>query len=516
MKIALTEAFLADLTSLPSGLQRKCREMLSTLHRIEAKDLREQSLPGWRLHRLHSSPFISLSLDMNYRVLVKLEGETIFLHRAVKHALADSVRINRNDSSAIPYMVEPTTLEPCDVYGAVVSLGLGTDDALPFKNVRTEDDLLRVLASVDEGLASLALGVYETTGLVIPRTKYTLLQPDKDFESLLTKGWDEWNLYLHPSQSYVVRLPGTSRLAVCGSAGTGKTVCAWYRLRHLATQGQVVGFVAPNHSTLSVSKRMIERLLRNSPVDAYFLVPQSADELAQLAAAVKHIIIDEGQELTPNWYTELGRSLKEKDTGITIFYDLNQLGGNYQTGDSKRYEHRLSRWDPGLSSIPNCDSLDFYINYRNSREIAQYYYQLLQERLPQPIRSEIPIFSSGDVSCQSVKDVSQLPMLLVSIIRNLRTDYKYGDIGIICLDERTSPEFVCRYLERLSVPTSTQVDSGNRVLVTKPRVIRGHERKAIIACVPSQASRDLGQTINSYIAYSRARDRLFVIEITGR
>ena len=112
MKIALTEAFLGDITVLQPGLQRKCREMLAALRRIEAKDLREQSLPGWRLHKLHSSPFISLSLDMNYRVLGKIEGDTVYFHRAVKHALADEPRVNQNDASDTPFAVETSNIHP--------------------------------------------------------------------------------------------------------------------------------------------------------------------------------------------------------------------------------------------------------------------------------------------------------------------------------------------------------------------------------------------------------------------
>ena len=71
MKIALTEQFLEDKSNLPGGLERKCRELLSSLRKIAAKSIQEKALPGWRLHKLNSSPFISLSLDMNYRVVLE-------------------------------------------------------------------------------------------------------------------------------------------------------------------------------------------------------------------------------------------------------------------------------------------------------------------------------------------------------------------------------------------------------------------------------------------------------------
>jgi len=106
MKIALTEQFLEDKSNLPGGLERKCRELLSSLRKIEAKSIQEKALPGWRLHKLNSSPFISLSLDMNYRVLCKIEGDTAFVHRVVKHDLADSARVNKNDATPAVYALE--------------------------------------------------------------------------------------------------------------------------------------------------------------------------------------------------------------------------------------------------------------------------------------------------------------------------------------------------------------------------------------------------------------------------
>jgi hypothetical protein len=89
MLVALTEQFLDDVTGLPAGLEHKCLDLLSSLRKFGAKDLQQKAPPGWRLHKLKSSPFVSLSLDMNYRLLCKIEGDTVFACRAVKHDLAD-------------------------------------------------------------------------------------------------------------------------------------------------------------------------------------------------------------------------------------------------------------------------------------------------------------------------------------------------------------------------------------------------------------------------------------------
>ena len=142
MKIAITEIFLNDLTELPIGIQRKCRELLSSLRHISPKNFMEQALPGWRLHKLKSSPFISLSLDLNYRILAKIEDETVFCFRAVKHSLADLPNINRNDHIETPFTVIDTEIRPSDVYSILLSMGFTNDDIQIFKEIETEEELL--------------------------------------------------------------------------------------------------------------------------------------------------------------------------------------------------------------------------------------------------------------------------------------------------------------------------------------------------------------------------------------
>ena len=451
---------------------------------------------------------------MNYRVLGKVEGNTAYLHRAVKHDLADAPRINRNDTSASPYTVGSSEIKPSQLFGALLSLGVSPESAHPFKGIDSEDNLIEVLAAVDDELATFALALYETSGIVIPRIKYALLQSDKDLETALSKGQSEWDIYLHPSQRYISTLPVEYRLIVSGSAGTGKTVCAWYRLQHLAQQGHTVGFVCANNAILKVSQQKIERLLRGIPVNCFYLVPSSCTDLIQLAEEVKHIIIDEGQEFTSGWYRSLGEAISKQETGLTIFFDLNQLGGNIERGDTKRFEKRLSNWEADLRSIPHSNLMELYINYRNSREIAQFYYHILEESLPHPIRSEIPVFTSGEVVTYRTKDFSKLPTLIVSVINKLRTDFRDGEICIICLDTMVKPENLCQSLNQLGVQAIKELDSTNRLLVTIPKIIRGHERKACIVCTPIRdiLVKDWGRAINSYIALSRARDRLIVIE----
>jgi hypothetical protein len=260
MKIALTDKFLDDAAGLSAGLERKSRELLSSLRKIDARDLQDQALPGWRLHKLKSSPFISLSLDMNYRVLCKIEGDTAYMHRVVKHDLADMARVNRNDGSPPAYSLNNAQLQPANIYDALLVLGIPSASATPFRGITSEEQLLEALQRTDEGTANVALALYETSGIVIPRTKFTILQHDKELQAILAGAQADWEVYLHPSQRYIVGLPVNTRLLVSGSAGTGKTVCAWYRLQHLGVHGHTLGFVCSNHQILAVSKEKLTSL----------------------------------------------------------------------------------------------------------------------------------------------------------------------------------------------------------------------------------------------------------------
>ncbi len=185
MEILLSEEFLIDLSELRSNLERKCRGMLSLLRKMEASTLQTQAMPGWRLHKLKSSPFWSLSVDMNYRMLCKMEGQKCYISRVVKHDLADSAYINRNDGINTPYGLGDSKIQPRDVFNALIGLGLPASDVLPFKAVTNEDDFINALYQVDEYLHTCALSIYETTGIVIPRAKYTVFDMDKSFEDAL-------------------------------------------------------------------------------------------------------------------------------------------------------------------------------------------------------------------------------------------------------------------------------------------------------------------------------------------
>ena len=510
MKILLSEQFLTDLSELKSSLYRKCWGRLSEIRRMDAKTLRTQTAPGWRLHKLKSSPFVSLSPDMNFRMLCKIEGEKFYVFRVVKHNLADSAHINRNDDIDTPYILDDTQIQPRDVFNSLIALGLPKDYVRPFEGVTNDDEFLYALDQVDQRLQTYAFSVYETAGVVIPRTKYTVFDTNKDFEAALQMSIDKWELYLHPSQQYIVEFPVNHRIAVNGAAGTGKTVCAWHRMERLAQQGYSVGFICANKKILEVSKQILNRGLQSISTDCYFLIPNSSDDITQLANEVDHIVVDEGQELAADWLSGLGNA------GFTLFYDPNQLGGNIPAGDTKRFNHRLDTWHSKLNSIPQLSNCVFSINYRNSQEIAEHCHKMLAQVLPNNLQSyNIPLFKSGDVIEVSVKDKTELGVQIARVVQTLRKDYHDSEIGLIFNSFQTTDiKRLRNELKKFNVKTTSDIQNTRMILSVSPRDIKGHERKAIILCTPpmDQATRKLGKAINVYVAITRARDRLIVLQ----
>ncbi|MBI2943582.1 MAG: AAA family ATPase [Candidatus Wallbacteria bacterium] len=66
------------------------------------------------------------------------------------------------------------------------------------------------------------------------RRRFAVVRAPGDVEAMLAAPLEKWRLFLHPSQEELVRSTFTGPARVLGGAGTGKTVVAMHRARHLA------------------------------------------------------------------------------------------------------------------------------------------------------------------------------------------------------------------------------------------------------------------------------------------
>jgi superfamily I DNA/RNA helicase/mRNA-degrading endonuclease RelE of RelBE toxin-antitoxin system len=63
---------------------------------------------------------------------------------------------------------------------------------------------------------------------------FKLLEDDAELAAILAAHTEQWRIFLHPSQAKLVTLRSNGSARVLGGAGTGKTVVAMHRARHLA------------------------------------------------------------------------------------------------------------------------------------------------------------------------------------------------------------------------------------------------------------------------------------------
>lgn len=149
---------------------------------------------------------------------------------------------------SVPPLFDPREFPDDDL----LLLGVPREWLPTIRRVRRSDDLYgfidRLPAEVVERLLDLADGkpvppaVRVEDPVKAPDTlrRFVLLDPGKDLQAVLDASSREWTVFLHPAQRAVAYGTYLGAVKVTGSAGTGKTVVALHRARHLAKQGKRV------------------------------------------------------------------------------------------------------------------------------------------------------------------------------------------------------------------------------------------------------------------------------------
>jgi len=137
----------------------------------------------------------------------------------------------------------------------LVSLGLPPTWLPLIRQITDEQTLLKVLPDLPEEVAerflALALGEVVTPPVPLPpqrsplehpdsRRRFFVLENNEDLLRMLEAPLATWIAFLHPTQRRLAEGRFNGPLKVTGSAGTGKTVVALHRARHLARQGKQV------------------------------------------------------------------------------------------------------------------------------------------------------------------------------------------------------------------------------------------------------------------------------------
>ena len=239
--------------------------------------------PGINLEKLHGAKgqaFFSGRISQELRAILHQDGEAWVLlhadHHDAAYTWAERRQVNRHKVTGALQLVElqvvqevkkalahkpvqttasdePTFADHGDDY--LLSLGLPEDWLPTLRLVRDEDQLLQVCENlpqdVAERLLDLAAGEFVTPPPVLSpekpvvespdtRRRFYVVEHDDDLLAALQAPMECWISFLHPSQRAIVERTFNGPVKVTGSAGTGKTVVAMHRARHLARQGKRV------------------------------------------------------------------------------------------------------------------------------------------------------------------------------------------------------------------------------------------------------------------------------------
>jgi superfamily I DNA/RNA helicase len=236
--------------------------------------------PGINLERIaqgRDAKLWSGRVTQDLRAILYKDGDTLIVlyagqhdgayawaarHRVERHDITGAVqivetpeRIEQQLDEAPPPTgsVEPLFADCSDDY--LQRLGVPTDWLPAVRRVATDDMLLEVASGlppeVGERLLRVATGERVEPPVPLPperagfdspeaRQRFYLVEDDEDLQRVLAAPLATWVTFLHPSQRTLVTRSFKGPVKVTGSAGTGKTVVAMHRARHLARQGKRV------------------------------------------------------------------------------------------------------------------------------------------------------------------------------------------------------------------------------------------------------------------------------------
>jgi len=275
--VAIASEFLDAFARIPRAQQRKVREFTEKFK----ADPKSAAINYEKIHAVKDPKVRTVRIDQKYRAVVlhPEQGDVYVLMWVDNHDEAMAWAGNRlfeiNPRTGALQVISVNEVQPsAPVAGPVSRSGLMApfdDDLLlsfgvpavllpSVRAVQKPDELLLLTkhlpAEAAESLLWLAEGmppeeVREAVAstprdrvdpsdlgaaLQHPdsRRRFVTIQTDHDLTSILDAPLEKWRVFLHPSQDRLVEKAFSGPARVTGGAGTGKTVVAMHRARHLA------------------------------------------------------------------------------------------------------------------------------------------------------------------------------------------------------------------------------------------------------------------------------------------
>lgn len=340
----------------------------------------------------------------------------------------------------------------------------------------------------------------------------TLLSQDDDQLQVLTQ-----------QQFHILRaIEAVPRAAISGAAGTGKTVLAMEEARHCAKQGARTLFVCYNRGLAAYVRH---RLNDDPPMSIMTFHELCATLATRAALAAPHgipesqlyediwpelllqaferldeepfdaIIVDEGQDFLPHWWTALLAGLSPDGPGLLrVFFDDNQ-----------RMYASANKLPAEVELIP----IRLTLNLRNTRRIHELVRQHYTGHNIEALGPE-----GVDVSWIKINTPAQLQKRVShSVARLCSLEHLSPDDVAVLVAKRDDIEQITPR-NRLGQFRAVRCDEqrDGHIVVDTIRRFKGLERPVIVIAATPEAVVD---TELPYVALSRARTHLVVVGVEG-
>jgi len=276
-RVSFDAACLRSLQGLPSRVQTRFLEMVTKVMADPRRHgLNIETIQGARDERMKS-----VRIDQGYRAIAWREGgEMLFLHvdehdKAYRWANARRLRLdpvtNRVRMIALEEESVAAAAAPAQAAapamfarftdGELTTAGVQAEEIPRIRRIVSEDDLEAARADLDatthDVLTALAAGyrpdeILDILGLTpepagdVSRDFAAVLDAEQNRSLIFVPGTEDelrrffegdlsgWRVFLHPEQRRLAYRSYAGPVLVRGGAGTGKTVVAMHRARHLA------------------------------------------------------------------------------------------------------------------------------------------------------------------------------------------------------------------------------------------------------------------------------------------
>lgn len=271
-RVAISSDFLTAFAKLPRGIQGKVTEFIN-------KFRNNPLAPGINYEKINAcqdKKICSVRIDDTYRGIVVRQPETgVYLllwvdHHDEAYTWAKNKRCEVNPKTGAiqiyEMVVTPQTMTPETRYTLfasirdkdLVALGL-PEEMVPFARTIVDAkefydkkdvfpaDAFEMLSWLVEGFPleevkalveqeKQAVSTNLSDALDSPETlkSFVVVDGEDELRRIMAEPLEKWRVFLHPTQRKIVHKTYSGPARVLGGAGTGKTVVAMHRAKHLA------------------------------------------------------------------------------------------------------------------------------------------------------------------------------------------------------------------------------------------------------------------------------------------